>query len=212
MPTENQNSTPSEDTSHAPSSKAPIPPAGYSPTQLGDQTASAPNQTQESHSDSKSADFFTKAPHETNNLQTAPDDQNPQNSSQTPTDTLSSSEKELLAHGRKLAMFAGFGSIVSFFIGGVLLSAICLVAGILSYRRISAVTSNPKHDQTAMRAFKRMGISAIALPAVALALNAIALALIIPEIMQMAQTGTYSDLFNFGTSTGAGGSSTSTWG
>ena len=173
---------------HQKPSNGPIPPAGYA----------SPSPTNNTSNDGNPL----------------PPNQQPSSSNSTAFDlsSLPQSDIEALVRARKLAMVACIGSAISFIIGGVLLSGICLVAGIMSYLRYSSVSAHLQDMKDVATVYKRMGIVAIALPAVALAINFVAIMMVFPLVLEASETGNLDALFGASGTEATGGGSTSTWG
>ena len=123
---------------------------------------------------------------------------------------LSPSQAQNLNSARSLVIAAQVAAVVSLFFGGVLLGAVALVLAIVGYLKLNAIASELP-DKTVKAALKRAGIVAIAMSAFALILNAITLAVMMPTITYIMQTGDYSAIFGGAPTTG-GGSANSTWG
>ena len=122
---------------------------------------------------------------------------------------VTSDELFLLTSSKRLSFFAILGAILSVLIGGSLLSAVALICGIISYRKSKSYIS--AHADSQYSAYlKRRGILSIAVPAISLALNIVAIVVIMPSILQMMESGDYASLFG-GSATNIAGSS-STWG
>ena len=120
------------------------------------------------------------------------------------------------AHALKLARIAQIMALVSLVIGGVLLATAAVVVAVISYRRSSTLIdgSNFRMDTLALQALKRTAVIAIVMGVLALGVNAIALAMIYPTMMEMLQTGDYATLFGDMQTDGASsaGTSGSFWG
>ena len=115
-----------------------------------------------------------------------------------------------LESARNLNMAARIVAIVSLFLGGVIASTVAVVLAAVSYRKITTLREHIQ-DEATNEALKRSGIGAIVVSVIALALNAISLALLMPTIVYIVQTGDYSSLFGSAVPVPQTGTS-STWG
>ncbi len=200
--------------------QGPIPPAGFTRENRGVQPN--PQQNGTPYPTENAADGNTQSIYQ--NTQNSPEGQNqpqqmpnlPPIGQQVKLEDLNLDEETLdqLVRARKLAMLACLASAISFFIGGILLCSAALAAGILSYTRYSAVSSKIKNNDEMQRTYKRMGIVAVAVPAVTLAINVFTFIMIYPLVMEAVQTGSLDQLFSAGggTTGTSGGGTTSTWG
>ena len=124
--------------------------------------------------------------------------------------TLSPAQAQSLNSARSLVVAAQVAAVVSLFFGGIVLGAVALVLAIVGYQKLNAIASQVQ-EETVQAALKRAGIVAIAMSAFALILNAITLAVMMPTITYIMQTGDYSAIFGGAPATGSG-SANSTWG
>lgn len=126
-----------------------------------------------------------------------------------------SEEKEQkLASTRKLITFANIAGPVSLIIGGVLLSTAGLICSLIARSRINTMLKEQPQDQAfsqkVMRAAKP-GAIALIICTIALVLNVISLALVMPAVLEATQTGNLTTLFGSG-AVNTAGTATSTWG
>ena len=126
-----------------------------------------------------------------------------------------SEEKEQkLASTRKLITFANIAGPVSLIIGGVLLSTAGLICSLIARSRINTMLKEQPQDQAfsqkVMQAAKP-GAIALIICAIALVLNVISLALVMPAVLEASQTGNLTTLFGGGAVSTAG-TAKSTWG
>lgn len=126
-----------------------------------------------------------------------------------------SEEKERkLASTRKLITFANIAGPVSLIIGGVLLSTAGLICSLIARSRINTILKEQPQDrvfsQKVMQAAKPDAIALI-ICTIALVLNVISLALVMPAVIEASQTGNLTSLFGGG-AVNTAGTSTSTWG
>lgn len=110
---------------------------------------------------------------------------------------------------RTLIMVANIAGPVSLFIGGVLLGTAGLVCGIIGYRKLSVLLKKKSEVADIAIRLRRSSIVAMVICSVAIILNAIAIYLMLPVVLEMLETGNYTGLVpNAGTGTGG----SSTWG
>lgn len=126
-----------------------------------------------------------------------------------------SEEKERkLASTRKLITFANIAGPVSLIIGGVLLSTAGLICSLIARSRINTMLKEQPQDQVfsqkVMQAAKP-GAIALIICTIALVLNVISLALVMPAVLEASQTGNLTTLFGGG-AVNTAGTTTSTWG
>lgn len=126
-----------------------------------------------------------------------------------------SEEKEQkLASTRKLITFANIAGPVSLIIGGVLLSTAGLICSLIARSRINTMLKEQPQDQAfsqkVMQAAKPGAIAPI-ICTIALVLNVISLALVMPAVLEATQTGNLTTLFGSG-AVNTAGTATSTWG
>ena len=126
-----------------------------------------------------------------------------------------SEEKERkLASTRKLITFANIAGPVSLIIGGVLLSSAGLICSLIARSRINTMLKEQPQDQIfsqkVMQAAKP-GAIALIICTIALVLNVISLALVMPAVLEASQTGNLTTLFGGG-AVNTAGTATSTWG
>ena len=123
---------------------------------------------------------------------------------------------EELEKARKMTRAAQIMALVSLLIGGVLLGTVALVTAVIAYRKTSGLVSANQANLPPEIAFalKRSAVAAIVVSVLALALNAIALAMIYPTLVEVMQTGDYGTLFGSGqqASPSTSGSGSSFWG
>lgn len=104
---------------------------------------------------------------------------------------------------------------VSMLVGGVPLSLVALICSILALVKVNRlIEAEPtsSHAQI-MLSMKRQAYVALAVSALALILNAISLALVLPAFMEYLQSGDYAALLEgSGLSSASSSSSSSTWG
>ncbi|RDB68992.1 hypothetical protein C1876_08075 [Eggerthella sinensis] len=107
-------------------------------------------------------------------------------------------------------MISSVAGPVSLFIGGVLLSAVGLVCGIVAFRKLVALAARQTNVAAVASRLKRSAIVGMAVCGVAFVLNAIAFYLMLPVVMDMVASGDYTGLMT-DAGTGAVGPN-STWG
>lgn len=116
-----------------------------------------------------------------------------------------SEEKERkLASTRKLITFANIAGPVSLIIGGILLSTAGLICSLIARSRINTMLKeqpqDPVFSQKVMQAAKP-GAIALIICTIALVLNVISLALVMPAVLEASQTGNLTTLFGGGAET-----------
>ena len=126
-----------------------------------------------------------------------------------------SEEKERkLASTRKLITFANIAGPVSLIIGGVVLSTAGLICSLIARSRINTMLKEQPQDQVfsqkVMQAAKPSAIALI-ICTIALVLNVISLALVMPAVLEASQTGNLTTLLGGG-AVNTAGTATSTWG
>lgn len=115
------------------------------------------------------------------------------------------SELQSFKGGHTLLTVANICGILSLFFGGVLLSVVGLVSGILGFVRYDTIGKNHPDDPRIRASLRKNGLTSIIICAVALVLNVAMLIVMAPVLTQIAQTGDYSVLF--GNTNLGGGSS-----
>ena len=119
-----------------------------------------------------------------------------------------------LASTRKLIMFANIAGPVSLIIGGVLVSTAGLICSLIARSRINVLIRQQPQDQVFTEKVMQVakpGAIALIICSIALVLNIISLALVMPAVLEAAQTDSLQTLFGGGAINTAG-SATSTWG
>lgn len=124
------------------------------------------------------------------------------------------SEHKLLS-ARHLITFANIAGPVSLIIGGVILSGAGLICAFIARKKINEllVSDYAKNKEFEQRVFSaaRPGAAALIICSIALVLNAISVAIMMPIILSAAQNGDIQTLVS-GSGTNAATSITSTWG
>ncbi|MEY8461180.1 DUF4190 domain-containing protein [Eggerthellaceae bacterium 24-137] len=117
----------------------------------------------------------------------SPDNQTPPNKAIDPTESLE------LKSARTLAMVASIAGPVSLIIGGVALSTVAIVCAIIALTKIRHILAQPDSPQRAYAlALKRTALMGIGVGTVALILNAVSVAMILPTLLEAMRTGDYS--------------------
>lgn len=113
-----------------------------------------------------------------------------------------------------LASISMIGGPLSLLFGGVLLSTAAVVCGIVALVLLrglkaqnGASGSVPASDEAIAQNLMRQALIGVAVSAVALVLNAVALATVMPAMLDALQTGDYSSLLNGSANTGSSASS-----
>lgn len=126
-----------------------------------------------------------------------------------------SEEKEQkLASTRKLITFANIAGPVSLIIGGVLLSTAGLICSLIARSRINTMLKEQPQDQVFSQKVMQVakpGAIALIICTIALVLNVISLALVMPAVLEASQTGNLTTLFGGG-AVNTTGTATSIWG
>ena len=111
---------------------------------------------------------------------------------------------------RKLITYAQIAAIVSFFIGGILLSSASLVCAFIANRKLAKIAAARSSSPDVQAALMKLGVMALILAGAALIINIIALVFLYPMVFDAMQSGNVNSLF--GGSASSGGAGTSTWG
>lgn len=114
-----------------------------------------------------------------------------------------------LKKARTLVMVANIAGPVSLFIGGVLLSTVGLVRAIVANSRLRQLAARMTSVARPAALLKRSSTVGIVLCAIALMLNGIAFFIMLPEVMQMMESGDYTGLTM---DAGSGAAGSTTWG
>ena len=112
---------------------------------------------------------------------------------------------------RRLVTASQICAIVSFFIGGVLLSSVAVVCAITAFRKLNSIALGKPSEPAMQAALRKAGYLAIVLAAIALVINIVALIVLYPIAMDALQSGSLSSLFG-GLSASGGSTGNSTWG
>lgn len=140
--------------------------------------------------------------------------QEPQDFRPSTNDSSESERLTLLKSAQTLVTISIIGGPVSLIIGGVLLSTIALICGILAFTKIKrAATPHDTKDALAS-ILRRQAIFAIAIAVFALILNGVTLAMTMPVIFEALQSGNMDELLgSAGLMAGSSASSSSSiWG
>lgn len=98
-----------------------------------------------------------------------------------------------LKSARTLATVATIAGPISFIIGGVALSTVALVCAIIAFVKIRSVLDDvAPAKRPYARALRQTALMGIGIGAVALVLNGISVAMMLPVLMEAMQTGDYS--------------------
>ena len=126
-----------------------------------------------------------------------------------------SAQEQKLLSARRLITFANIAGPVSIIIGGVILSGAGLICAFIARRKINDLLNA---ECSPSEAFKqriltaaRPGAVALVICAIALILNAISVAIMMPILLSAMQSGDIQTLIG-GSGTNAATSITSTWG
>lgn len=141
----------------------------------------------------------------------------PQPAAPKPTNERRLDEIELKS-ARTLSTVATVAGPVSLIIGGVALSTVSLVCGILALSKVRKVIAASPEPVPVARALRQTAVMGIVIGAVALVLNAVSVALMMPVLLEAMQTGDYSAILGDaagnlqGPSPDGGSSGGSAWG
>lgn len=115
---------------------------------------------------------------------------------------------------RRFVIASQICALVSLIIGGVPLSAVAIVLGLVARSKANGWASNPQDpNREAWGLLRRSASIAAIMGAVALVLNAISLAMVYPVMMEMLQNGDLGSLMGgSGATGGSAGSGSSVWG
>lgn len=98
-----------------------------------------------------------------------------------------------LKSARTLATVATVAGPISFIIGGVALSTVALVCAIIAFVKIRSVLDDvAPAKRPYARALRQTALMGIGIGAVALVLNGVSVAMMLPVLMEAMQTGDYS--------------------
>lgn len=140
-------------------------------------------------------------------------DEQPQGS---PIDDFQPSKAAELKSAQTLATVGIIAGPVSLLFGGVILSTVALIALILAFVKVRRAKDSEDKAGSAAYGIYRQSIVALVVSALALVLNAVSLAFILPSLVEYLQNGSYDDLLNlYGGSAGSSSSadsSSSVWG
>lgn len=114
-----------------------------------------------------------------------------------------------LKKSQTMVMVASIAGPVSLFIGGVLLSGVGLVCGVVAFRKLKKLIAKHADVSVLAQRLKRSAIVGMAVCGVAFALNAISFYLMMPVVLEMMESGDYTGAM---TDVGSGAAGTSTWG
>ncbi|WP_232050813.1 hypothetical protein [Arabiibacter massiliensis] len=118
-------------------------------------------------------------------------------------------DMQQLKKAQTLVMVANIAGPVSLFLGGVLLSTVGLVCAIVANSRLKQLVTRTTRVGAAAALLKRSSAVGIVLCAIALVLNGISFFILLPEVMQMMESGDYA---GFAMDPGSGAAGSSTWG
>lgn len=120
-----------------------------------------------------------------------------------------------LKSAQMLIIAASIAGPVSMIIGGVMLSTVALICGFVAFRRIRVLLGKGGTTGLLAARLRTACFVALAVSALALILNVIALVLVFPAFLEAVQTGDYSKFLAEGSlpnGTGSTGNGSSFWG
>lgn len=115
-----------------------------------------------------------------------------------------------LKSSQTLIMVANIAGPISLFIGGVPLSGTGLICGIIGFRKLSALAKKQTEVAAVASRLRRSSVVGMVICGIALVLNAVSLYFLLPEFMQLVESGDYAGLAA-DVGSGAAGPS-ATWG
>lgn len=124
---------------------------------------------------------------------------------------LKSTELDDFKRARRYTMAAQIMAIASLFLGGVILSGVALLLGVLAYSKLNKIAMARTGEPDIQHALRRSGVMAIVVSAIALALNAITVVFLYPYLSEIMQSASLGTLSGTSASTNAG-SGSATWG
>lgn len=101
-----------------------------------------------------------------------------------------------LKSAQTLVMIGIIGGPVSMLFGGVLLSIIALVCGIIGYCKVNSVLQQSKSTDDIAKSLQRQALVAIAVSAIAAVFNVVYLVSIMPVMLEMLQSGDFANLLS----------------
>lgn len=105
---------------------------------------------------------------------------------------------------RRFVLAAQICALVSLIIGGVVLSTVGLVLGLVARSKANAMAAvTPEAERTGWLLLRRSATIGTVMAAVALVLNAVSMAIMMPAMMQMLQSGDYGALVQGGSVSGS---------
>ncbi len=111
---------------------------------------------------------------------------------------------------RRLITYSQIAAIVSFFIGGIILSSASLVCAFIANRKLAKIAASRSSAPDVQAALMKLGVMALVLAGAALIINIIALVFLYPMVFDAMQSGNVNSLF--GGTASSGGAGSSTWG
>lgn len=119
-------------------------------------------------------------------------------------------DEQTLRSARSQTTFAFIAGPLSLFVGGMLLGTIGVICAFLANRKLHSLAQKTNETASIARGMLKSARTALVICLVAVALNAVSFAIMIPVIEQMLQSGDFASVAgNMSAGTAAG---TSTWG
>lgn len=98
-----------------------------------------------------------------------------------------------LKTSQRLVMFANIAGPISLILGGIILGAAGLICAFIGYRKLTKLVAEQGPYAEFAKAFVRSSIIGMVTCSLALVLNAISLYYMYPYIVEILETGTYTD-------------------
>lgn len=121
-------------------------------------------------------------------------------------------EAAQLKSAQTMITIAIIGSPISLIFGGVILSTICVICAAIAYSKIKKVLTHYQGDSLFPKNMFRQSKIALGMTIFVLVINTISLAFVIPEVINILETGDLSSLYGFNnTPESLGSNSSSIW-
>lgn len=132
---------------------------------------------------------------------------------ESPTVRLTSNDELLLENARKFISISQICAVVSFFLGGILLSSVAVILAVMGLVKLNTFANAHSLERGNRAALMRSGVIALGMCVLALVFNIVSIVMFYPIIMQGLETGDFSGIFGSGQgSSTASDSTSSTWG
>ena len=128
------------------------------------------------------------------------------------TGVLTTDELMQFGRARSLVSASQICSVISLFIGGILVSSVALVIAIVGSRPLFQIAKAHSAEPIVSRTLRRAAMLAIGMSALVLIVNIISFVLIYPLVIEAMQSGDLASLFTHVQNPSSAGSANSTWG